>query len=191
MPGIGPGAANRGGLHQPVSRLFSTHGCEHYRRRVDRWTAGSCGGHRARIGVQRRKCAPVQRADSPEEYEDASAVDPAQGRFALADGASESSFAAAWARLLVSGFVACPVPWTRRWTQWLPPLQAEWAADVDGRPQPIWVKSPATWIPSPSFSAHSSGFRGRCRVSATPLDEKKQHVANLHGRLPGERLENR
>jgi hypothetical protein len=42
----------------------------------------------------------------PDEYEDAYAGNPRVGRFAVADGASESSFAALWAKLLVDGFVA-------------------------------------------------------------------------------------
>jgi hypothetical protein len=39
----------------------------------------------------------------PDEYEDAFAGNPKVGRFAVADGASESSFAALWAKLLVDG----------------------------------------------------------------------------------------
>ena len=39
-----------------------------------------------------------KRGHSPEEYEDALAGDPRSGRFAVADGASESSFAGLWAR---------------------------------------------------------------------------------------------
>ena len=39
------------------------------------------------------------------EFEDAFAGDPAAGRFAIADGASESSFARAWAELLTESYV--------------------------------------------------------------------------------------
>ena len=39
------------------------------------------------------------------EYEDAYAVKPEALRFAVADGASETSFARQWAELLVEGFV--------------------------------------------------------------------------------------
>jgi hypothetical protein len=46
-----------------------------------------------------------KRGHSPDEYEDAAAGDPARGLFAVADGASESSFAALWARLLAEDFV--------------------------------------------------------------------------------------
>ena len=68
--------------------------------------------------------------NAPEEYEDAVAGDPAAGRFAVADGATESSFAAAWARLLVEGFVtAAGRPW--RSLDWIAPLRQRWASQVD------------------------------------------------------------
>jgi hypothetical protein len=71
-------------------------------------------------------CLPKQ-GHSADEYEDAFAADPAGGRFAVADGASESSFAGLWARLLVEGFVR-PSP------HWLEAARRAWAAEVDGRP---------------------------------------------------------
>ncbi len=40
-------------------------------------------------------CLP-KRGNTEDEYEDAWAVDPARGRFAVADGASETSFAGRW-----------------------------------------------------------------------------------------------
>ena len=52
----------------------------------------------------------------PEEYEDAYGADPSAGRFAIADGASESSFAGAWAQLLVAEFIGQP----GSWSGWLP-----------------------------------------------------------------------
>ena len=67
-----------------------------------------------------------------EEWEDAFRCDPAQGRFSVADGASESSFSAAWARLLVEGFVARP-PDGSTLRDWLRPLQDEWARGMNGR----------------------------------------------------------
>lgn len=56
------------------------------------------------------------------EYEDAFSGDAETGRFAIADGASESSFAGEWARALVEGFVKNTGPWSR----WLPPARAAW-----------------------------------------------------------------
>ncbi|MGH7226717.1 MAG: hypothetical protein ACRELF_26170, partial [Gemmataceae bacterium] len=46
-----------------------------------------------------------KRGNAPDEYEDAFAGDTAKARFAIADGASESSFAAMWAQLLTEGFI--------------------------------------------------------------------------------------
>ena len=46
----------------------------------------------------------------------------AAGRFAIADGASESSFARTWADLLVQGFTGHTGPWSR----WLPAARQSW-----------------------------------------------------------------
>jgi hypothetical protein len=71
---------------------------------------------------------------SADEYEDAFAADPQAARFAVADGASESSFAGLWARLLVEGFVR-PV------AHWLTAARHSWAARVDGRPLPWYAEA--------------------------------------------------
>jgi hypothetical protein len=76
-------------------------------------------------------CLP-KRGHSREEYEDALAGDPRTGRFAVADGASESSFAGLWAKLLVGGFVH-KQPKEPGQSSWLEPLQARWAKEVDGK----------------------------------------------------------
>jgi len=47
-----------------------------------------------------------KRGNRPEECEDAFASDATVGRFAVADGATESAFAREWAQLLVDQFVA-------------------------------------------------------------------------------------
>jgi hypothetical protein len=62
------------------------------------------------------------------EYEDAWAADPAAGRFAVGDGATESSFAARWARLLVEGFVAAEA--TATFSDWLDGPRRRWADEV-------------------------------------------------------------
>jgi hypothetical protein len=76
-----------------------------------------------------------------DECQDAAAGDPERGRFAVADGASESAFAGEWARLLVEDWVrASDAP---AWASWLPPLQARWAAAVDAdldREQPWYLE---------------------------------------------------
>ena len=77
--------------------------------------------------------------NSNEEYEDACAVNAVQGRFAIADGAAESSFAALWARLLVDEFVK---PQTAlAWSEWLPGLQERWAAAVDHQQLPWYAET--------------------------------------------------
>ena len=77
--------------------------------------------------------------NASEEYEDAVAGDPAVGRFAIADGASESSFAATWARLLAGGFVAAVgKPWQD--FDWVGPLRRRWAAEVDGLSLPWYAE---------------------------------------------------
>jgi hypothetical protein len=73
-----------------------------------------------------------KRGNQAEEYEDAFAGDGETGRFAVADGASEASFAALWARLLVTGFVQE----TPSRASWLQPLRERWAAEVDSLPLP-------------------------------------------------------
>jgi hypothetical protein len=77
--------------------------------------------------------------NAPEEYEDAFAGDASAGRFAVADGASESSFVAAWAKLLAQGFVADEGrPW--RALEWLTPARQRWAAEVDPLPLPWYAE---------------------------------------------------
>jgi serine/threonine protein phosphatase PrpC len=80
-----------------------------------------------------------KRGNAPDEYEDACAGDAVKARFAVADGASESSFVATWAKLLVEGFIAAAGrPW--RELEWLAPARQQWADDVDGRPLPWYAE---------------------------------------------------
>lgn len=77
--------------------------------------------------------------NAPDEYEDAFAGDAARGRFAVADGASESSFAATWAKLLVEAFLAARrSPWQN--IDWLAPARQCWAEHVDPRPLPWYAE---------------------------------------------------
>jgi hypothetical protein len=78
----------------------------------------------------------LPRSDSTaEEYEDAWAADAAAGRFAVADGASESTYAGLWARLLAEGFVAARRPGS--FAGWLDGPRSRWAAAVMG-PELPW-----------------------------------------------------
>jgi hypothetical protein len=71
---------------------------------------------------------------SPDEYEDAFSCSPEKGIFAIADGATESSFADLWAQCLVQRFTATPPageqPDTATLQQWLSPMQKEWHASI-------------------------------------------------------------
>jgi hypothetical protein len=79
--------------------------------------------------VRWRSFSLPKEGNTPEEYEDAFAGNPKAGRFAIADGASESSFASLWAQLLVDGFVASRKG--RSAESWFTPLQQRWAEAVD------------------------------------------------------------
>lgn len=80
-----------------------------------------------------------KRGNAPNEYEDAFAGDAAKARFAVADGASESSFVATWAKLLTAGFIAANgQPW--RDFDWLGPARQQWAEEVDPRPLPWYAE---------------------------------------------------
>jgi hypothetical protein len=87
-----------------------------------------------RPAVSCRALSVPRRGNAADEYEDAFAADAAVGRFALADGASESSFAGLWARLLVEGFVR-PTP------GWLAEARRGWAERVDGRSLPWYAEA--------------------------------------------------
>lgn len=78
----------------------------------------------------------VAKSDAtPDENEDAFAVNPVNGKFAIADGATQSAFAAQWARLLVEGYMTrdfCSDPG-------LALLRQAWANAVDDMEVPWYV----------------------------------------------------
>src|SRR5216683_2957933 len=82
-----------------------------------------------------------KRGNTPEEYEDAFAAEPALGRFAVADGASECSFAGLWARLLVQHVVGASngLEWNDE--EWLQALRQHWSDEVDMRPLPWYAET--------------------------------------------------
>jgi hypothetical protein len=79
-----------------------------------------------------------KRGNSADEYEDAWAADRARGRFAVADGASESTYAALWAKLLAEAFVSARRPWDAR--DWLGAPRRRWVAAVDGLDLPWYAE---------------------------------------------------
>jgi hypothetical protein len=77
----------------------------------------------------RQLCVP-RRGHGLDECQDAAASAVDRGRFAIADGASESAQSALWARLLVDSFVA-DAGSDLAWADWLPPLQQRWSRAVE------------------------------------------------------------
>lgn len=67
----------------------------------------------------------VKEGNTLDEYEDAVGYALQKRRFAIADGATESSFAKPWAQLLVDGFLRKP-PSKEPFWKWVRPLQKEW-----------------------------------------------------------------
>jgi hypothetical protein len=76
------------------------------------------------------------------EYEDAFAVEPASLRFAVADGASETSFAKQWAELLVGRFVNEP-PTAAELREWVAPMQDVWVGEHQGKAQAWYAEAKA------------------------------------------------
>ncbi len=116
----------------------------------------------------RAVCLP-KRGNAADEYEDAFAANAGAGRFAVADGASESSFAGLWARLLTEGFASAKRPWDD--FDWLAPLRRRWAEDVDARPLPWFAETKreegafATLLGA-AFLPPREGLSGRWRALA-------------------------
>jgi hypothetical protein len=92
------------------------------------------------VSVAQHRCFSVpKRGNSREEYEDAVAADAATGRFAVADGASESIFAGEWANMLCEAFVAAP-PSRETIGTWLAKLQKRWLAGVSKKAVPWYIE---------------------------------------------------
>lgn len=72
------------------------------------------------------------------EYEDAAACDLEGGRFAIADGASESAYAGPWARLLVEGYLRTPLSTLQTW---IGPLRERWLRELGSGPFPWYTQS--------------------------------------------------
>ncbi|MFA5375613.1 MAG: protein phosphatase 2C domain-containing protein [Dehalococcoidia bacterium] len=119
--------------------------------------------------------------NKPEEYEDALSFDPDRGLFAIADGATEASYAKEWANLLVEAFVAdpsCLKPKTRVWSsnslflEWLKPLQKTWHESINWSVLPWFAEAKAKAGAFASFvgleigGATSLGNTGRWRALA-------------------------
>ncbi len=84
--------------------------------------------------------ATSKKGNSDDEYEDAFAGDGVTGRFAVADGASESIYAGEWAAILCNAFVADPSV-AENIPKWRTEVQNRWLGVINNRaPQPWYVE---------------------------------------------------
>jgi hypothetical protein len=83
-----------------------------------------------------------RRGHGLDDCEDFAAVDPQSGRFAVADGASESWQGGLWARLLVEDFVRGPCGASGTWVEGLGSVQHRWAEAAPGQEgaPPWWLE---------------------------------------------------
>lgn len=112
-----------------------------------------------------------------DEYEDAFAACADVGRFALADGASETAFAATWARLLVESFVAQP----GAWSAWLPVARERWQQECACDDLPWYLEQKLAQGAAATLLGIS--FTGRARWRAAAVGD----TCLFH--LRGERLQ--
>jgi hypothetical protein len=76
-----------------------------------------------------------------DECEDACSANSLFGRFAVADGASESAYAGSWATWLVEHFVKESTGPVESWLETLPGIQAGWMAGFEGRELPWYSEA--------------------------------------------------
>jgi len=91
------------------------------------------------VEIEAKKFWLPKQGSSKAEYEDACSFAVDEGRFAVADGATEASFSGIWARQLVRAFrkKALSVPIT---FEALRPLQKEWQKKVRRHPLPWYAE---------------------------------------------------
>jgi hypothetical protein len=108
------------------------------------------------FGLRWRSFLVPKVGHAPDECEDAAAGDPDLGRFAVADGASESYAAGDWARLLVDAFVA-----TGPAGDWLKAPREAWQAEA--------AASAVSWYAEDKFAR--GGHATFLGVSVQPADD--------------------
>ncbi len=141
------------------------------------------------MGVTAKKFWSSRKGNTPEEYEDACAANPASGRYAVADGATEGCFTGLWARLLVDDFVGRSGQGMESWPSSLSAIQAQWDGDVLARNLPYhaepWVRrgAYAAFLGVVLTDSHPpSGEEPEARptVSACPLAGEGQGVRGTY-----------
>ena len=81
-----------------------------------------------------------RRGNTPDQFEDAFAGSAETGRFAVADGASESCFADLWARALVESFVHQADCDPEELSAFMPAAQRQWLKDLATRTIPWYAE---------------------------------------------------
>ena len=69
-----------------------------------------------------------------------------RGRFAIADGASQSFYSNIWAEKLVNHFCDDPNINERNWEQWLQPIQEEWSSVITQKVKQAKEENKPTWV---------------------------------------------
>jgi hypothetical protein len=95
-----------------------------------------------------RKFAVPKRGNSEDEYEDACSFSAVSCRAAIADGATESSFAGQWAQTLVERFVSGEAEYSPGQVQhdlhyWLMPIQKAWTENIPWQSLPWYAEEKA------------------------------------------------
>jgi hypothetical protein len=122
--------------------------------------------------------------NSAEEYEDATGSSSEGRRFAIADGATQTSFADRWSQILALEFIMNPPaeePLPVRWNNWLEPLQEAWSMGIPWDKLPWFALEKARtgacttllaleFIPGSDANGHSSPslWHRMLGVPATP-----------------------
>jgi serine/threonine protein phosphatase PrpC len=90
----------------------------------------------------------------PEDNEDAFECSKEGGRFAIADGATQSTFTKEWVQYLVKHFIKVPIPTNVTLDvvdsliiqEWLAPVRHEWHASIDWESLPWWAENKARTV---------------------------------------------
>lgn len=91
-------------------------------------------------GLRWRALQLAKRGNTADEIEDALHASATLGRFAVADGVTDSIFSSTWARLLVQKFVAEPPPESLPWNDWLQGPRADWQQEIRQQPLPWYAE---------------------------------------------------
>src|SRR5262245_28382206 len=107
-----------------------------------------------------------KRGSSASELEDAVACNAEAGRFAVADGATESIAADTWAELLVRRLSDAGLPDAVRWTEWLAPIRGIWWKAVRERTLPWFAEHKLSDGAAAAFVALQLSDDGRWSAAA-------------------------